>query len=88
MQLQRLAAKQKRYHDIKLFAEQEVRDTTVRAHLLETLESYKRALAACWSQQSISPEDQLRINSLERELESLHNEARLLAHPGEPEPLR
>jgi hypothetical protein len=81
MELQRLAAKQKRYHDIKIFAEHDVKEPLVRTHLLETLQNYKRALAQCWNKQAISAEDALLINSLERTLESLHNEARLLAHP-------
>lgn len=81
MELQRLAAKQKRYQDIKTFAEHEVRDPLVRARLLETLQSYKRALAACWSKQTISAEDALMVDSIERALENFHNEARLLAHP-------
>ncbi len=81
MELQRLAAKQKRYHDIKDFAENEVKDPLVRAHLLEALQSYRRALAQCWSKQAVNEEDVREVDSIERTLESLHNDARLLAHP-------
>jgi hypothetical protein len=81
MELQRLAAKQKRYQDIKTFAEHEVKDPLVRTHLLEALQSYRRALAQCWNKQTISTEDALAVDSIERTLESLHNDARLLAHP-------
>jgi hypothetical protein len=81
MELQRLAAKQKRYQDIKIFAEHEAKDPTLRAGLLKTLQSYKQALADCWGKQSVSSEDEVRINSLERALDTLYNEARLLAHP-------
>jgi|GEM_PF-1256061 len=81
MELQRLAAKQKRYQDIKNFAQHEVQDTLLRSELDKTLQSYKRALADCWSKQTVSAEDALHIDSIERTLDNLHNEARLRARP-------
>jgi hypothetical protein len=81
MELQRLAAKQKRYHDIKNFAQHEVQDALLRSELDKTLQSYKRALADCWSKQTVNAEDVLRIDSIERTLDNLHNEARLRARP-------
>jgi len=77
MELPRLAAKQKRYVDILNFAEHEVKDPQVKPNLLKVLGSYKQALAKCWSAQAVTPENQLEIETIERELETLHNQARL-----------
>jgi len=81
MHLQRLAAKHKRYLDVLAFAEHEVENRAIRAELLDALRSYKLALAQSWQKQSIEKTDEERLNSIERTLETLHNEARLLAHP-------
>lgn len=77
MELPRLAAKQKRYKDILEFAHNEVQDTSVKPNLLKALANYRTALAKCWDAQKISPEDALAIDSIERELDTLHNQARL-----------
>jgi len=77
MELPRLAAKQKRYNDILHFAQNEVHDPGVKPNLLKVLGQYKAALAKAWSDQSISAESQKTIDSIERELETLHNQARL-----------
>ena len=77
MELPRLAAKQKRYLDILHFTQNEVGDPTVKPYLLKTLRDYKLALAKCWNDGKVSPEDQAQIDSLERELERLHGQARL-----------
>lgn len=77
MDLQRLAAKQKRYKDILRFAEHEVPDPVIKPHLLNALKSYQAALAACWNKQACEPSDITQIASIERELEKLHNDARL-----------
>jgi hypothetical protein len=77
MELPRLAAKQKRYLDILHFAQNEVHDPGVKPNLLKVLGQYKAALAKAWAESSLSAESQTAINSIERELESLHNQARL-----------
>lgn len=77
MELPRLAAKQKRYMDILHFAQSEVQDQSVKPNLLRVLGEYKSALAKCWGEGAISPESISAIETLERELEALHNQARL-----------
>jgi hypothetical protein len=77
MDLPRLAAKQKRYKDILHFTETEVTDARIKPQLLQTLATYRRALAQCWTQQTITPEDLAKLGSIERSLDELHNGARL-----------
>jgi hypothetical protein len=77
MELPRLAAKQKRYKDILHFTENEVTDTRIKPQLLQALASYRLALASCWTKQAITDEDLKALRSLERDLEELHNDARL-----------
>jgi len=77
MELPRLAAKQKRYKDILEYTSNEVQDPTVKAALLKTLAQYRLALAEFWKHGAVSGEDAARIDSTERELEKLHNDARL-----------
>jgi hypothetical protein len=77
MELSRLASKQKRYRDILLFTEQELGNAALKPQLLKSLASYRLALAECWKKQAVSPEDAAVLDSVERDLESLYNEARL-----------
>ena len=77
MELSRLASKNKRYRDIALFTQAEVKDSRLKPKLLKTLASYRLALAECWQKQAVTPEDISRIDSIERDLESLCGEARL-----------
>jgi hypothetical protein len=77
MELPRLAAKQKRYKDILEFAHNEVTDPGVKPSLLKALANYRSALTKCWDAQKIAPEDLLNIDSIERELDALQNQARL-----------
>jgi hypothetical protein len=77
MELPRLAAKQKRYRDILRFAEQDLNSSSLKPALLKTLAAYRLALADCWKNQSITPEAAAKIDSIERELDALHNQAHL-----------
>jgi hypothetical protein len=77
MELPRLASKQKRYRDILHFAQTEVTDPRLQQELLRTLSKYRLTLATCWSKQTFTDQDQSTIASLERTLETIHNEARL-----------
>lgn len=77
MDLSRLAAKQKRYKDLLAFTDQEVAIPFLKPHLLAALANYRSALAACWKKQSCGGDDLRNLDSIERELEKLHNEARL-----------
>ena len=77
MELPRLAAKQKRYMDILHFAQTEVHDSAVKPNLLKVLAEYKGALAKCWTEGATTPENVAAIESIERQLEALHNQARL-----------
>jgi len=77
MELPRLAAKQKRYKDILEFTNNEVLDLALKPSLLERLSQYRLALADCWKRGEVTGEDSMRLDSIERELEKLHNDARL-----------
>jgi hypothetical protein len=77
MDLPRLAAKQKRYKDILKFTNTEVGDAVLKPSLLHTLAQYRLALAECWRRGAVTPEASSQIDSIERELEKLHNDARL-----------
>jgi hypothetical protein len=77
MELTRLAAKQKRHKDLSLFAEQEVRELRLRKAFGELLGRYQDAIAHCWRAQALRPEDLTGLDSIERDLDALCNEARL-----------
>lgn len=77
MDLTRLAAKQKRYKDILSFTENEVMSPSLKPQLLTALANYRSALATSWKKQSCEGDDLRNLDSIERELEKLHNEARL-----------
>lgn len=77
MELSRLASKQKRYHDLTTFAATEISDSSLKINLESALGRYRALLSDCWKKQAITAEDTLRIDSIERELDSLSNAARL-----------
>jgi hypothetical protein len=54
-----------------------VQDSVVKPNLLKVLAEYKGALAKCWSDGAATPQNVAAIESIERELEALHNQARL-----------
>lgn len=78
MNLTRLAAKQKRYLDIRRFAETETQDPAIKLRLQKTLDLYRNAMAQAWMEKdSPRPETEKGLESIERDLDTLHNEARL-----------
>jgi hypothetical protein len=77
MELPRLAAKQKRYMDVLRYATTERIDPITKPKLLTALKEYQSALTACWRSQGGSPSEELRVASLERDLDNLFNDARL-----------
>jgi hypothetical protein len=77
MELPRLAAKQKRYKDVLRYATTERIDPVTKPKLLIALKEYQAALATCWKTQGGTPSDELKVASLERDLENLFNDARL-----------
>jgi hypothetical protein len=77
MELSRLASRQKRYRDLTLFASTEAMPRELKQSLEKVLARYREALADCWRRQSVTAEDLASIDSLDRELESLSNAARL-----------
>jgi hypothetical protein len=77
MELSRLASKQKRYHDLTAFAATEVSDSRLRKGIELALSRYRTILSECWKKQAITLEDTRTIDSIERELDSLSNAARL-----------
>lgn len=78
MDLTRLAARQKRWKDISSYTN-EVLDPAVKKALQGALAAYHTALAESWQNPAPSTEDEIRLASLERDLERLHTDARLLA---------
>ncbi|MEY4667387.1 MAG: hypothetical protein RL518_86 [Pseudomonadota bacterium] len=77
MELPRLAAKQKRYRDVLRYATSEDIDPATKSQILSTLNRYQAALAACWRSQGGSPQEEQRVTSLEREIDTLFGSARL-----------
>ena len=77
MELSRLASRQKRYRDLTVFAATEVAVPGLKQALEKTLALYREALADCWRKQAVSAEDLVRLDSLDRELESISSAARL-----------
>ena len=77
MELPRLAAKQKRYMDVLRYTTTEHVDAITKPKLLSTLKSYQAALATCWRSQGGTPEDEKNLASIERDLDTLFNDARL-----------
>ena len=73
MELPRLAAKQKRLLDLSRYTKEEEIDPAVRSKLLVALDSYRKALAAAW----LTPEQPGDLESIEREMDTLFNDARL-----------
>ena len=80
MDLTRLAAKQKRYMDIQQFAINEVATPEVKLQLQKALSAYRTALAKSWVEKDTpNVETERQLADLERELDALHNQARLLS---------
>lgn len=78
MELSALARKQKRLKDwLEFIQDGGVQDPHQRSQALQTLESYKRAIAKCWQIKVISPDDERTISDLERRLEQLNEESRM-----------
>lgn len=77
MELTRLAAKQKRCRDIERYAQTDITDSALKSNMIKTLASYRLALAHCWQKQTVSPEDSAQLDSIERHLDALYNQARL-----------
>lgn len=77
MELPRLAAKQKRYLDVLRYLNEEPVDSTTKQNLTRVLGQYSKALATCWKNQGATPEDDVRLATIERELEALFGDARL-----------
>lgn len=73
MELPRLVAKQKRLMDVLRYTQESPLDPDVKGRLLNALMRYRQALAAAWR----TPENPTDIDSIERELETLFNDARL-----------
>lgn len=77
MKLTDLAAKQKRLLNWAAFAETETSDAGLAQRTLSKVSLLRNALANCWERQQITAEDEIRIESLERELTSLNELARM-----------
>ncbi len=76
MDLRQLAAKQKRIAFWRGYLT-EIQDRTLRAATSQRLHLFSEILARCWSSQSVSTADAEQLLTLERELESLNETARI-----------
>ena len=76
MDPRQLAAKQKRIAFWQNYLS-EVSDSALRAATSEKLTELSQLLARCWSAQVVSSEDEAAIATLERQLESLNETARI-----------
>jgi hypothetical protein len=72
-----LAGKQKRYNNWKRFASEELQDPSLLPAITSHLEEYRLALAEVWRIGTTEKSLLFRIESLERILADLNNEARL-----------
>ncbi len=79
MDLSSLTAKQKRLFDWTQSLNNPYPTDTLRLKMEDTLKLYRNVLAKCWEAELITPHDEAAINDLERQLEELSEEARLLA---------
>jgi hypothetical protein len=77
MELPRIAAKQKRYQDVLRYAQAEQMDPQTKPNLLKALDNYKRILAECWKDPAMLASCDAKLATVEREIDSLFNTARL-----------
>jgi hypothetical protein len=80
MDLTRLAAKQKRYIDIQHFTANQAPTPEIKLQLQRALALYRAALAKSWLEKDApNAETEAQLTNLERQLDTLHNQARLLS---------
>lgn len=79
MDLSSLTAKQKRLFDWTQSLSTPFPTDALRLKMEDTLKLYRNVLAKCWEAETITSDDEATINDLERQLEELSDEARLLA---------
>lgn len=78
MQLSDLAAKQQRLKTWLRYLDTEVQSEELHQRMKDTLQSYRTALARCWKTEKITDQDRDEIQDLERQLEELDEEARMV----------
>ena len=78
MEMHRLAAKQKRIREWSKALESCVNNEGLRVSIVDTLKNYRNLLAKCWEAGAISSQEQSDVEDLERQLEGLFDELRLL----------
>ncbi len=83
MDLSRLAAFQKRLRDWEeyLSSPLNVHSTVLRQDILNSLQEYKSVLASCWENSSVTPADEAKLKDIERDLDRMHEDARLTVIP-------
>jgi len=79
MKLATLAARQKRAKDWEEVIATEKLSEDLKDRMGQTLREYRELLVKCWDQQNVSVEDEIRAKDLERRLQELHGESRLVA---------
>ena len=79
MQISYIAAKQKRILDWAEFVQHGgVPDPALRRETEAKISEFKKIIAGCWIAGVVSPADEAKILDLERSLEQLNEEARIL----------
>ena len=79
MDLATLTTKHKRFQDWSKFLQSELLSESLRLRTEDTLKAFRNVLAKCWESENVTPEDAQHIEDLERQLEQLNEEARLVA---------
>ena len=78
MELDILAAKQKRLRDWSNFLKEQPVKYEVKVKTQALLELYARALYDCWKKRSLDQSDIFKLDDYERQLEQLNEEARFV----------
>lgn len=79
MDLARISARQKRYRDWEEYLSEpsNVQTDELRSRITNTLQEYRSVLTSCWENSSVNEADEHKLQDLERELDRMHEEARL-----------
>lgn len=81
MNLSSLARREKRLKDWSEFLATEVHDEELCRRTSLALQQYRNLLTKCWENGEVGEEDETQLQSAERELEELNEEARMTVVP-------
>ena len=79
MNLERLAAKQKRIREWSRQVQCGIGNEQLKLSIVDSLKDYRNLLAKCWEKGSLEHQEEKQVDEFERQLEQKFEEARLLA---------